>query len=97
MSFLNKILGAPKADYRKLVADGAGLVDVRTRNEFKAGNAPGSVNLPLQEINSWKEHFKSGDKVVLVCRSGARAMQAKGILSGHGVEVYNAGAWQNMS
>ena len=95
MSFFSKILG-PKVDYAELVHNGAKVIDVRTVGEFATGNAEVSQNLPLQDIDRWKKQFKKGEKVIVVCRSGARAGSAKRILESQGCEVYNAGAWQNL-
>ena len=36
------------------------------------------------------------EKIILVCRSGLRARNAKAILKGKGIEAVNAGAWQNL-
>ena len=46
------------------------LVDVRTRAEFAAGNFPGSVNIPLDELGNNLDVFKNTKKenIVLVCR-----------------------------
>ena len=37
-------------DARKMVSQGAKLVDVRTPSEFASGHIEGAVNIPLQQL-----------------------------------------------
>lgn len=71
----------PPADAKKLVTDGALLLDVRTVEEFKEGHVDGAKNVPVAELE--KRLAEVGDKnrpVVVYCRSGRRSETAKGIL-----------------
>lgn len=54
------------------------LVDVRTEEEYKTGKIPGSVNIPLQDIETlFSKKFPNKDKkYVLYCRSGSRSRTA---------------------
>ena len=93
MKLLKRLFG-PKADFASLVQEGALVVDVRTREEFKAGHIPGSKNIPLDKIKNEKNNLrKLNVPVITVCRSGTRSSMAKSILSGDGIEVYNGGSW----
>lgn len=83
-------------DFKDLIAQGGVIVDVRTPQEFADGNAPGSVNIPLPELESKIDFMKSKCCVVLVCRSGARAQSALMGLEAQGIKAYNAGPWQTM-
>lgn len=96
LSKLKESLLGPTPDYKAIISQGGVLVDVRTPMEFKGGHAKGSVNIPLQELDGKVNRLK-GKEVVLVCRSGARAGQAKGILKRNGITAYNAGPWQRVS
>ena len=100
MGFLDTIKGlfgvGPKVDYQELLSNGAMVVDVRTQQEFKQGHVKGSKNIPLQNLRNQVSKLK-GKEVILVCRSGARAGQARGILSQSGITAHNAGAWQNLN
>ena len=83
---------------RKLVSDGAALVDVRTPEEFQGGHIPGAINIPVQEMAvRWKEIGPTTRAVVLYCRSGARSTVAAQILKQAGyAQVLNIGpmsAW----
>lgn len=100
MGFLDILKGVfspkPKVDYRELINQGAIVVDVRTPQEFSQGHVKGSKNIPLQTLSSNAKKL-AGKEVVLVCRSGARASQAKYVLQQNGIKAHNAGAWQNLS
>lgn len=74
------------------------IVDVRTSQEFAEGHAPGSVNIPLQELSQRMEELKAlPAPLVLCCHSGARSGMAHDLLRAAGVnEVSNAGAWTNL-
>ncbi|BDD09240.1 hypothetical protein FUAX_16720 [Fulvitalea axinellae] len=99
LNVLKSMFGGPShAEMKKLVEEkGAVVVDVRTKGEFQAGNAPGSVNIPLTDLIGKVVEIKSWNKpVVLCCLSGGRASKALGVLKSNGVEAYNAGCWQNV-
>jgi len=79
-----------------LAAEGAVFVDVRTPAEFAAGNRPGSVNIPLDEIARQAGKLDKTKPVILSCASGARSGAAATMLKGLGfLKVTNAGPWQN--
>ena len=92
---IKESLFGPKVDYKQLIKEGAIVVDVRTPSEFKSGNYSGSKNIPLSSFKSSINKLKN-KQVILVCRSGGRAAQAKSILKQNGIIAYNAGAWQNV-
>ena len=73
--------------------DGALLIDVRTRSEFKEGHIPGSVNIPLQMIDQVEDIAESTDMPLFVyCRSGGRSGQAAVLLEERGyTDVQNIG------
>ncbi len=75
------------------------IVDVRTVGEWNDdGHADCSVNIPLDRLQGSIEELKGYEKVILVCRSGARAGSAKSMLEGAGISnIENLGAWQNIN
>ena len=98
MGLLNTLkegLFGPKKDFNELKRNGAVVVDVRTPQEYKSGHVNGSINIPLNLLNHKIDTLKNKE-VILVCRSGARAGQAKSILESNGITAHNAGAWQNV-
>lgn len=85
-------------DARKLVADGAQLVDVRTPEEFSAGHIDGALNVPVGELPKRIGELGAKERpIVVYCRSGARSARAAGILKGAGfTQVHDIGpmsAW----
>jgi len=79
-----------------LAAQGAVFVDVRTPAEFAAGNKPGSLNIPLDELAARAAELDKSRPVILSCASGARSGAAVGVLKNLGFrDVTNAGPWQN--
>ncbi|MGB4773271.1 MAG: rhodanese-like domain-containing protein [Chitinophagaceae bacterium] len=96
MGFLQSIFKATeKTDFKKMVADGAVIVDVRSAGEFASGHIPGSVNIPLEQL-SFRADELEGKKVITCCRSGNRSGIALHILGESGIEATNGGAWDSL-
>lgn len=75
---------------------GAVLLDVRSEAEFAAAHAPGTVNIPLQELGARLAELPHGKPVVVGCASGTRSGMARLLLRRRGhAQVYNIGAWGN--
>ena len=73
---------------------GALLIDVRSAAEFASGNAPGTLNIPLQELGRRLSEIPKSTPVVLCCASGTRSGMAKLMLKSKGYrDVYNIGTW----
>ena len=94
-SNLKSALGGNKEQIQEMIQNGAIILDVRSVGEFNSGHAKGCKNIPLDQLSS-KMNALKGKKVVVVCKSGGRAMQAKSMLEREGIEAVNAGAWQNV-
>ena len=74
------------------------IVDVRTPEEFMAGNAVDSRNIPLQEIVNRIEEVKSFQQpLILCCVSGARSGMVEQFLTQNGIECCNAGSWLDVN
>lgn len=87
----------PKIDYRELLKNGAVIVDVRTKSEYQGGHIKGSINIPLQNLNSSLSRLKKDKAVITCCASGMRSASAKSILKSNGfAEVYNGGGWASL-
>ena len=85
------LIECPEA--RKMVENGAQLVDVRSPQEFGMGAIPGSKNVPLQTIQLAEQHLDKSKPVIVYCASGMRSEQAKGALSQMGfAAVHNLGS-----
>ena len=89
---------APAVDLKAIIEEGAFLVDVRTPGEFAEGHVKGSVNIPLDKVQTQLVQFKNKKNIIVFCRSGARSGQAKNILQQNGfTHVINGGTWNNVS
>jgi phage shock protein E len=85
-------------DLKKIVKEGAFLVDVRSPDEYKSGHVKGSVNIPLDQIGKQIAKFKGKTNIVVFCRSGMRSGQAKSILEQNGfTNVTNGGTWDKIN
>ena len=79
---------------RRMMAEGAVVVDVRTHAEWAAGHAEQSILLPLDELMARQSELPPDKPILLVCRSGARSGQAAAHLRNQGIEAHNLGPWQ---
>jgi rhodanese-related sulfurtransferase len=78
----------------ELKKNGAVLIDVRSAGEFANGSAPGTINIPLQELSSRLDQIPKSSPIVLCCASGTRSGMAKLLLLKNGFRnVHNIGAW----
>lgn len=94
MGLLSKLFGS-KTDYAALLDKKTPVIDVRTPGEFRSGHFKGSKNIPLGDLKNQIKNIKS-EEVIVVCKSGMRAAQAKSILKQNGITAHNAGPWQKL-
>lgn len=81
-------------DLKNIIANGALIIDVRTKEEYKEGHIEGSLNIPVDEIGKAMDWLIKDIPVVLVCASGSRSAFVKTILQANGFKtVYNGGSW----
>lgn len=85
------------SEARRLVNEGALLVDVRTPGEYRGGHIDGAVNIPVDQVASRISEFGEQSRpIVLYCRSGARSGNALRILQSKGfTQAYNLGGMGN--
>lgn len=95
---LKKLLGiGPKVDLKELMLSGAQIIDVRTKGEYQGGHIIGSLNIPLQSLQTNISKIKKDKPVITCCASGMRSATAKSILKSVGfTEVYNGGGWMSL-
>lgn len=76
---------------------GAMFVDVRSPQEFEQAHAPGTVNIPLQQLGARLAEIPTSAPVVVCCASGTRSGMARMLLKKNGFDaVYNAGPWTKL-
>jgi sulfur-carrier protein adenylyltransferase/sulfurtransferase len=84
-------------DLKQLIDSGAGdyvLLDVRNPNEYEIARIPGSVLVPLPDIENGQgvEKVRSlvnGHRLIVHCKLGGRSAKAIGILKGAGIDGIN--------
>jgi phage shock protein E len=97
MSFLSNLFGFKSVDYKSLMQNGAIILDVRTPQEFNGGHIKGSVNIPLQVLQSSLGKIPRNKIVITCCASGMRSASAKSLLKSAGYhEVHNGGGWMSL-
>jgi rhodanese-related sulfurtransferase len=98
IQLFKNILGlGPKVDYKKLIREGAQIVDVRTKGEYQGGHIRGSINIPLTSLSSYLSRNRKVKPVITCCASGMRSASAKSLLKSKGyLAVYNGGGWASL-
>jgi phage shock protein E len=86
------------SDIKRVLRNGAVIIDVRTVHEYDQGRIKGSLNIPLDRISASIERIKGLNKpVIFVCNSGNRSGSAIRIVKQNGLkEVYNGGNWESV-
>ena len=86
------------SNLKKVLRNGAVVIDVRTAGEFDQGKVPDSINIPVDRIAINAERIKAMKRpVIFCCTSGARSGTATRIMKEKGLrEVYNGGSWERM-
>ncbi len=76
----------------------ATIVDVRSPGEYDCKHVAGAINIPLDEISSRLNEFKTLSKpIVAYCKSGTRSGMAVSKLQQNGItEVVNGGGIDDM-
>lgn len=95
---IKKIFGGTSTDYRQLVADGAIILDVRTKGEYASGHIKNSINIPVDQLSSGLKKLDKSKVVITCCASGMRSASAKRILEANGfAQVFNGGGWGSLN
>jgi rhodanese-related sulfurtransferase len=76
-----------REEARKLVEDGAQLIDVRAEHEWDAGHIAGAKHLPLPELPQRTGEIDQYKPVVVYCRGGNRSSMATAALTDAGFEA----------
>jgi len=72
---------------RRLVDDGAQLVDVRADHEWEAGRIAGAAHIPLDDLAERAGEIDKDRPVVLYCRGGNRSSMATAALEAGGYDA----------
>ena len=83
------ILEINVAELESALQAGCRVVDVRETDEYESGHVPGAVHVALASVPEHVDTIRADGPVYIVCRSGARSMQACVYLAQVGVEAVN--------
>lgn len=88
-----------QAHIKNLVAQGASVIDVRSRKEFEQAHYPNARNIPLYDILKYTDELKQlQPSFIVVCQAGNLAIQAVEILHNNGVNnAINGGSWHELT
>ncbi|NOY16470.1 MAG: cyclic nucleotide-binding domain-containing protein [Gammaproteobacteria bacterium] len=75
---------AEQAEANALIGEGAGILDVRTVDEYRSGAINNSLNIPLSQIRQFSEHLDRTRKYVIYCQTGSRSSVATFMLNQRG-------------
>jgi rhodanese-related sulfurtransferase len=96
LNWLKKLFTGP--DLKAFASNGALIIDVRTREEYRNGHHPSSVNIPLSDLSSKISDLKAKQKTIIACcQSGSRSSMAVALLRKNGLDAYNAGSWRQIA
>ncbi|NCP83557.1 MAG: rhodanese-like domain-containing protein [Bacteroidetes bacterium] len=100
IQFIKELFGlGPKVDLSDLIHNGALIVDVRTKGEFKSAHVDRSINIPLDQLQKEikKLRPKKDRPIITCCATGNRSRVAKSIIKSAGyTEVLNGGGWMKV-
>ena len=74
-------------ELKKLIDDGAQLIDVRAEHEWEMGRIEGAKHLPLAELSERSAEIDKDRPVVLYCRGGNRSTMAAEALIAEGYDA----------
>ena len=76
-----------REEARKLIDEGAQLIDVRVGHEWEVGHIAGATHLPLDELAARAGEIDKDRPVVLYCRGGNRSTMATAALADAGYDA----------
>jgi rhodanese-related sulfurtransferase len=96
---ISKLFGADATDFKKLVKEGAIILDVRTNKEYYNGHIEGAMNISVDELIQELNQLKDKNKpIITYCASGNRSAKAKKILESSGyTNVHDGGGFQSLN
>jgi rhodanese-related sulfurtransferase len=76
-----------REEARKLLEEGAQLVDVRADHEWEAGRIASATHVPLPELPQRIEEIDKDRPVIVYCRGGNRSSMATAALNDAGYDA----------
>ncbi len=85
---------SPAKAHEAVVAEAGVLVDVRRKDEWKAGRSPLATHISMESLPNRFARLE-GQTVYVLCRSGNRSGRAARFLRSQGIEAYNVSGGMN--
>ena len=83
----NEVREVSRDEARKMVDEGAQLLDVRADHEWEAGRIAGATHVPLPRLPEQLGEIDKDRPVVVYCRGGNRSTMATAALNDAGYEA----------
>ena len=89
----NELLTAPmvhwaeQSEADRMIGEGAGILDVRTVDEYRSGAINKSLNVPLSQIRQFADSLDRSRKYVIYCQTGNRSSVASFMLNQRGFDT----------
>lgn len=80
-------VGAEEA--KRLIADGALVVDVRRAQDWRRNHIPGAIHIPLAEIESRADELPDDRMLITFCTGGLLSSGAANLLTELGFDAVN--------
>jgi rhodanese-related sulfurtransferase len=84
---INEVREVSREEARKLIDEGAQLIDVRADHEWEVGRIVGADHVPLAELPQRAAELDRERPVVLYCRGGNRSSMATAALADAGFDA----------
>ena len=78
---------ASHSEIEDMLKQGAGLLDVRTEDEFAQGKLRVAENLPLYRLRKMLDKLDKGKRYILCCQTGMRSNTAAFLMNQRGFDV----------
>lgn len=90
--------GKSGLDVHELLNDGSKVIDVRSMDDFEKDHFDGSINIPLDQLDSRIDDLRGYDKpLIMVCARGIKSGLAVSKLTKKGIACVNAGGWKSLN
>ncbi len=76
------------SETKQMLRQGAGLLDVRTEDEYRQGGLKGSINIPLYLLRLKARGLDPDRSYIAYCETGNRSSAAAFLLSERGLDVH---------
>ncbi len=79
-----RLRSIPAAALAAAAAQGAVVLDVRSRSEWEEGHVPGARHVPLAELTSRLDELRGAEPIAVHCQGGSRSAVAASVLCAAG-------------